>query len=80
MKETSGLCKEQFWISERVSQEKCKACYGKKTYSVFEWPQVIEPDFSWDKPVILNKWGIKEYSCKRCGGEGTEPTTPVSVS
>ena len=53
--------------------EVCTACYGKWTYSVFEWNKVASADFIWDKSYIVEKWGIKEYPCKRCNGTGEKP-------
>lgn len=50
----------------------CTACYGKGKYSVYEWDQVLEPDFCWDKPLLYKKWWIKEYLCPKCWGKSEQ--------
>lgn len=48
----------------------CKACYGKKKYSIYtgytrSW------DFPWDKPGMIDRQENK--TCPRCNGTGEEP-------
>ena len=70
---TIKYLKDEKLLEPQKKAEVCTACYGKWTYSVFEWNKVASVDFVWDKSYIVEKWGIKEYPCKRCGGTGEKP-------
>lgn len=64
------LCHLKTLQSEKL--DVCTACYGKGKYSVYEWDQVLEPDFCWDKPLLYKKWWIKEYLCPKCWGKSEQ--------
>jgi len=48
----------------------CPACLWKCKYSVYEWVSIWCPDFQGDEYVLIDKWGIKEYVCKKCNWTG----------
>jgi len=48
------------------SKPKCKYCYDKGFYTVYEGDTICFPDFESDKYWLIKKGGIKKVNCPKC--------------